>query len=84
MIMEKLQLFQSTKLLKQEKNKNVLVSVILGAFGCGAFKNNPEIVAQAYKNILPEFNHAFKTIEFAIFCKGEDTTNYTTFKKIIG
>lgn len=59
-------------------------NVILGAFGCGAFKNDPKIVAQAYKNILPEFNHAFKTIEFAVFCKGEDTTNYTTFKKVLG
>lgn len=59
-------------------------NVILGAFGCGAFKNNPEIVAQAYKNILPEFSHSFKTIEFAVFCKAEDTTNYTVFKRIIG
>lgn len=59
-------------------------NVVLGAFGCGAFKNNPEIVAQAYKNILPEFNHAFKTIEFAVFCKGEETTNYNVFKKALG
>lgn len=57
--------------------------VILGAFGCGAFRNKPEVVAQAYKNILHEFNHSFKTIEFAVFCRKEDTTNYDTFKRIL-
>lgn len=58
-------------------------TVILGAFGCGAFKNKPEIVAQAYKNILPEFVNHFKNIEFAVFC-GRDTVNYDTFKRILG
>lgn len=59
-------------------------NVILGAFGCGAFRNNPEIVAKAYKNILPEFAHSFKTIEFAVFCKEGETTNYNVFKKVLG
>ncbi len=40
--------------------------IILGAFGCGAFRNNPAVVANAYKNILPDFIHQFKVIEFAI------------------
>ncbi|MGN1119276.1 MAG: TIGR02452 family protein, partial [Oscillospiraceae bacterium] len=34
-----------------EKKIDVLV---LGAFGCGAFRNNPEIVSMAYKEALPE------------------------------
>ena len=59
-------------------------NVVLGAFGCGAFKNDPEIVARAYKNILPEFVHSFKTIEFAVFCKEGETTNYNVFKKVLG
>lgn len=57
-------------------------TVILGAFGCGAFKNKPEIVAQAYKNILPEFINYFKNIEFAVYC-GKDDTNYKVFKEIL-
>lgn len=58
-------------------------NVILGAFGCGAFKNNPEVVAHAYKNILHEFNHSFKTIEFAVYCSKFESENYKVFKRII-
>lgn len=57
---------------------------VTGAFGCGAFHNNPEIVAQAYKKILPEFDGYFKEILFAIYCKPQETQNFDTFKKILG
>lgn len=57
---------------------------VTGAFGCGAFQNNPEVVAQAYKKILPEFDGCFKEIVFAIYCKAGDTINYDTFKKVLG
>ena len=58
-------------------------TIILGAFGCGAFRNDPEIVAQAYKNILPEYINNFKNIEFAVFC-GRDSLNYDVFKRVLG
>ena len=54
--------------------------LILGAFGCGAFCNNPYIVARAYKNVLPEFKQYFQTIEFAIYCRPTDSVNYDAFK----
>ena len=57
--------------------------LILGAFGCGAFQNDPHIVAQAYKNILPDFVHYFHTIEFAIFCNAKNIENYQVFLSII-
>lgn len=56
---------------------------VTGAFGCGAFKNNPAVVAQAYKKILPEFDGYFKEIIFAIYCRPQETINYDTFKKIL-
>lgn len=56
---------------------------ITGAFGCGAFKNNPKIVAQAYKNILPEFDGYFEEIIFAVYCSPRDTSNFDAFKKIL-
>ena len=57
--------------------------LILGAFGCGAFRNDPMVVAQAYKNILPQFTHHFKTIEFAVYCPPHDNSNYRAFKSIL-
>lgn len=58
--------------------------VILGAFGCGAFENNPEVVAKAAKNVISKYLHAFKVIEFAIYCSPRDEANYTIFKKMLG
>ena len=57
--------------------------LILGAFGCGAFCNDPAIVAQAYKNVLPEFIRHFRAIEFAVYCRPGDDSNYQAFKSII-
>lgn len=54
--------------------------LVLGAFGCGAFRNSPEVVARAYKTALEQFPKVFKKIEFAIFCTDEEQKNYHTFK----
>ena len=57
--------------------------IILGAFGCGAFKNDPAVVAQAYANILPEYLHYFRTIEFAVYCRPHSPQNFDAFKNFI-
>lgn len=57
--------------------------LILGAFGCGAFRNDPHIVAKAYKEVLTEFKGYFREICFAVYCPPNDTGNYEAFKKII-
>ena len=53
--------------------------LILGAFGCGAFANDPEIVAQAYRMAIIEYLPRFDVIEFAIYCKDHETDNYKAF-----
>lgn len=58
-------------------------SIVLGAFGCGAFQNPPNIVAEAYRKILPEFKGYLENIEFAIYCKPGEDENYTTFNRIL-
>ena len=58
--------------------------LVLGAFGCGAFRNNPEVVARAYKIALQEFPKVFKKIEFAVYCPPGGSRNYDVFKKVLG
>jgi uncharacterized protein (TIGR02452 family) len=55
---------------------------ILGAFGCGAFKNPPEVVVAAMQNVVREYKNLFETIEFAVYC-GSDDTNYQVFKRYL-
>ncbi len=52
---------------------------MLGAFGCGAFRNPPEIVADIFNSLIR--NYSFETVEFAVYCKN-DKTNFETFKRI--
>lgn len=57
--------------------------LILGAFGCGAFKNPPQIVAKCYKQLIEEYKDSFDVIEFAIYCSQKDSENYKTFERIL-
>ena len=58
-------------------------AIILGAFGCGAYCNSPEVVARASKNVVVEYLHAFKCIEYAVYCNPKDDTNYRTFERVL-
>ncbi len=64
-----------------EKGNDV---VILGAYGCGAFQNPPEVVAAAMKKAVEEYCYHFRTIEFAVYCSPRDDQNYRVFQKILG
>lgn len=54
--------------------------LVLGAFGCGAFENDPNVVARAYAVAIEEYRHHFEVIEFAIYCREWETDNYNAFK----
>ncbi len=58
-------------------------AVILGAFGCGAFLNDPRVVAAAAKEVLPAYLHAFRVIEFAVYCSPRDDSNYRIFRSAL-
>lgn len=55
--------------------------LILGAFGCGAFRNPPEIVAGVFREVQEEYKNAFETIEYAIYHTDKDVFNYKIFQK---
>jgi uncharacterized protein (TIGR02452 family) len=57
--------------------------LVLSALGCGAFSNPPELVAQAFKDVLiaEGLNRCFDAIVFAIIDDG--TNNYKIFKQKI-
>ena len=58
--------------------------LVLGAFGCGAFQNDPEVVAEAYKTALSKFPPVFEKVEFAVYCPPGYSHNYDVFNSIIG
>ncbi len=65
----------------KEKNTNELFNVILGAFGCGVFGQDPAVVAKMFKE---EFkNTAINTI-YAVIDKGGHSKDgaYANFKKV--
>lgn len=57
--------------------------IILGAFGCGAFKNPPEIVAKAFHEVIKEniYEYFFKKIVFAIKSNYSNDYNCEIFYK---
>lgn len=58
-------------------------ALILGAFGCGAFSNDPHVVAKAYRDALKDYKRHFNLIEFAVYCHLGETDNYDEFRRTI-
>lgn len=61
-------------------------TIILGAWGCGVFRNDPKVIAQLFKEVIEEhFNDVFKHIVFAIYSKNPKFINAfeEVFKKYI-
>ena len=56
-------------------------ALILGAFGCGAFANDPWAVARAYRDALEEYGPYFSYVEFAVYCRQDETCNYDAFRQ---
>ena len=53
--------------------------LILGAFGCGAFQNDPDTVAMAWRMAMYEYQARFDLVEFAIPRSDKDSKNYNAF-----
>ncbi len=58
-------------------------ALVLGAFGCGAFRNDPQVVAKAYADALKVYKGYFRCIEFAVYCQPRETGNYDAFNSAL-
>ena len=59
--------------------------LVLGALGCGAFRNPPQIIAAVFKRILAEeeWKGYFKEIIFAVLDRPQGP-NISAFQDILG
>ena len=57
--------------------------IVLGAFGCGAFRNPPLVVAEAFQDVIlaEDYRSYFKKIVFAIKSTSPKDVNWSVFKK---
>lgn len=55
--------------------------LILGAFGCGAFRNPPELVAEVFAEFTEKYRDCFDVIEYAVYHTEREMANYMIFKE---
>lgn len=59
-------------------------NLVLGAYGCGVFRNDPELVAIWWKELLEEgMNQYFDTIFYAVFDRAKNGLCINTFEQVI-
>lgn len=59
-------------------------ALVLGAWGCGAFCNDPEIVAEMFHHYLGDggvYSTRFRRVRFSILAGPEGPRNYETFRR---
>ncbi|WP_408889308.1 TIGR02452 family protein [Myxococcus faecalis] len=58
--------------------------LVLGAWGCGVFRNEPAEVAQAFSSALTQLYGAFSRVVFAVYERGGDGPNLRAFQEHFG
>ena len=81
-VLEKIQLKRLEKVFLTAVREGAEV-LVLGAFGCGAFRNPPQVVAGVMKQLAEKYKMYFKTIEFAVYCTPKAPKNYEVFRDIL-
>ena len=76
---------EKVRTILNEAMVNGNTSVVLGAFGCGAFNNPPKHVAELFRESLEgEFHNCFNHVVFAIISRDPQNPNLKTFKEVFG
>ena len=65
--------------------------LVLGAWGCGAFGNDPDVVAKLFRDAIDNFSYngknvhqLFEKISFAVPYSEKNPANYLAFKEQFG
>ena len=56
-------------------------ALVLGAWGCGAFRNDPAMVARAFAEIAEKYDGQFELLSFAVWDVGGKQGNFEPFEK---
>jgi uncharacterized protein (TIGR02452 family) len=60
-------------------------AIILGAWGCGVFKNDPQHVAKRFRAALTgDFAGVFRLVHFAVLDHSSDGAVITPFESVFG
>ncbi|MFD0589015.1 TIGR02452 family protein [Paenibacillus sp. GCM10027627] len=60
-------------------------TIVLGACGCGVFKNEPSEIAALFREVLesPKYAGAFKKAVFAVYDTTPKQTVYQAFQRVL-
>jgi uncharacterized protein (TIGR02452 family) len=59
--------------------------VVLGAWGCGVFRNEPAVVADVFANLLDgPMGGAFERVVFAIYDRSKSRSTWSAFRERLG
>jgi len=89
---EEMKMAEATMMARMDKIFSLFVlhnaeNLILGAWGCGVFQNNPVDVARYFAYYLKEngkYSKCFNNILFAVFDRSKDSKNIQAFENIFG
>lgn len=61
-------------------------ALVLGAWGCGVFRNNPATIAAIFDRVLAEplFANRFRHIEFAVYDRSTQHATLAAFARVFG
>lgn len=59
-------------------------NLILGAWGCGAFGNDAQLVAALFARVLDEMPGAFRNVTFAVLSRDPEGYNLKSFQQYFG
>lgn len=59
-------------------------ALVLGAWGCGVFRNDPRACAEAFARALEALPDAFDRVVFAVYERGGDGPNLRAFRAVLG